>query len=298
MRLIHKIQYLSFFICCVVIAGCSPTENQEPVATGTPVKTRATVRTNVSDTLDTFAANTVIGIFMESSIPALSAVNFPYYTVEGGKKADFLPVAASQTLYYPVNNDPVSFIAYAPYNAKATTGYIPVNLSVQEPLSALDLLYAGRITGKSAKDPEVWLLFRHILCKLHFSLYAGEGFTRDELIGTIVKVKGISTRASFSITENNLTDRSAPTDSIHTTTNGQLTAETIVLPVDLATSIEFTFTLKGLSLRYLVPAGQSFLPGIQYNYTVKISNETGPEFPIEVACSISDWKSEDREIEL
>lgn len=42
------------------------------------------------------------------------------------------------------------------------------------------------------------------------------------------------TRASFSITENNLTDRSAPTDSIHTTTNAQLTAETIVLPVDLA----------------------------------------------------------------
>lgn len=302
MRLIHKIQYLSFFICGIAIIGCSSTENQDPVVIGTPVAAKATVQTNISDTLDTFAANTVIGIFMESSLPALSAANVPYYTAEGGKKAIFLPVTANQTLYYPLNNDPVSFIAYAPYSAEATTGYIPVNLSVQEPLSDLDLLYAERITGKSSKDPDVWFPFRHRLSKLHFNLYAGEGFSSDDLYGTIVKVKGISTRASFSLTENKLTDRSTPTDSIHTQANERLTVDMIVLPVDLASGIEFTFTLKGQTLHYVVPAGQSYLPGKQYNYTAKINNGTDPgpdtELSIEVACSISDWKNEDREVEL
>lgn len=302
MKSIHKIQYLLLLLCSAVIGGCNSTESRGPITDGTQVEAKATVRTNVSDTLDAFAANTVIGIFMESSLPDLSAANYPYYTAEGGKKACFFPVAANQTLYYPINGDPVNFIAYAPYHTEAATGYIPVNLSEQDSLSTLDLLYAGRVVGKSATDPEVWFLFRHVLSKLHFSLYAGEGFSDENLMGMQVTVRGISTRASFSVMANSLTEHSSPTDSIHITPNRQLTAEAIVLPIDQAGGIELAFTLQQHTLRYILPAGQSFLPGTQYNYTVKINNPTdpgpSPEPSLEIVCSISDWKNEDREIDL
>lgn len=298
MKQIYQMQLLLSFICSGVMAGCNTHEDAEPPQIKAQIN--AGIRnTNEHVLLDPFEGNAAIGIFMESAQVTAQAENRKYYKVEGDGQTGFIPMSPDQTFYYPLNGSSVDFRAYAPYSDQTTEGIVPVNLLKQKPLSEIDLLCAEPISGKSAANPDVSFVFRHVLTKLHFDLNPGKGITEADLAGTSIEIRGISTHASFIVANSSLVDRSDATGTIRVTANaGNPSAEAILLPIEKADGVEFLFTLKNLNLRYAVPTNQLFKAGTQYNYTVKINDPAENLPPLEIGCSISDWINKDHEIEI
>ncbi|MDD3038680.1 fimbrillin family protein [Bacteroides sp.] len=283
-----------------VLAGCSD-NREEQAFESTPVRIGANIgNLNATTPLEPFEENATIGIFMEpeTAVMTFHAENRKYYKSEGEQNSGFVPVTPDQTLYYPMDGSTVSFSAYAPHKDEVTEGIVPIDLSVQTSLAPLDLLYADRVSGMSASQPNVSFVFKHMLTKLHFELKQGENVTEDELLHTLVEVRNISTRASFQLATGSLINRSTTESSITARKeSGKPIAVAILLPIEDANGIEFTFTLGDETLRYVVPAGQSFMAGAQYNYTVKI-NGSQALLPLEIECGISDWINKDYEIEI
>ena len=246
-----------------------------------------------------------IGIYMLKTGTATvseGADNREYTTADNAFTA-----TDGQTIYFPIDNSKVDFIAYYPYRQTLTGGAFALDVSTQANLPAIDLMTAAvASTEAEPLDKEhyrVQFKFYHRLTKLELNIGTGRGITAEDLKGLKVEVTGQRTSGSYDPQFEALGVDSEPvrTVELNTSADGTL-AQAILLPTTAADGInpipagrEFVFTLKatGEVFRWAVPDDKGFGRGDKNIYYITI-NRTG----VEVSATIEDWnKADNGEVE-
>lgn len=124
----------------------------------------------------TWDAGDEISVFMVAhgtTDIANGAENRRYVTTAAGPNGNFTPATPADAIFYPMNNDPVDFVACSYVDGGKLTAAIPINLRGTQTAAtqaAADLLWAKADNGGAgytkAADLTVGLNFRHCLAKL------------------------------------------------------------------------------------------------------------------------------------
>lgn len=103
--------------------------------------------------------------------------NRKYTTTSDATKGTSAPADAAQTIYFPTNGDTRDFIAYYPWQKTLGTDgrTYTVDVTDQKVQNLIDLLGAGKVTGKDKDHPQVALTFTHKLVKIALDIQAGNG---------------------------------------------------------------------------------------------------------------------------
>lgn len=284
------------FILCTLfgsflLAGTSCSNDSDPdkISNG-PVALQITGGIQTRAYADTWEAGDAIGIYMLNRETA-EASNKKYATAAGGTNGAFAPSTTGQTVYFPVDGSTRDFTAYYPYAAMGTAHLYAVDLTVQSPQKAIDLMAAAKVTGKSKADPAAAFVFEHKLVKIEVE-FKGDGasITNDQLAGTVVKITGQQTAGTYdvvtggevSVTAGSATDIALPVTNLkaegivlpNTDTAGMLLTFAVPAPVDHT----FTWAIKE------APKSQLFEAGRKYLYTITIA-KTG----LTVTSTVTDW---------
>lgn len=241
---------------------------------------------------DTWEADDAIGIYMLKDDGSIEAANSKYTTGAGGTDEAFAPAADDQTIYFPVNGDPRDFIAYYPYRTLGGDHIYPVDVTTQAPQKDIDLMGAGKVTGKDKNHPAVAFTFTHKLVKLALSIRPdGTSLTAGDLDGLTVTLTNQQTRATYNVvTGESVTigEGEPATITLLTAADGT-SAEGIVLPNSDTKDMLFEFKLKnGIdTFRWAIKEAEKserFAAGSKYLYTLTLGR-TG----IEVISTVTDW---------
>lgn len=235
-------------------------------------------------------ADDPVGIYMIKASPGtLSEGNVladnKLYKASVGTATTFSP-DDSTPLYYPLDGGSVKFVAYHPYSASVNSDYtLPVSVSNQSDLSAIDVLYAPVTAAydRTTSAP-VQLQFAHKLSKLVFTISNGTGVTEPVTNGITVSISKQQTVGTLNLTDGTVTASDGTLKTI--TTTGGTTVEAIVLPTTSLSGVEFTFVNNaGQSFTVPVPEG-GWSGGSKYTYTVTLK---GTDKEADISGSISPW---------
>ena len=222
-------------------------------------------------------ANDPVGIYMIKADPGTLAAanalssNRPY-AASAGASATFTAVGNSP-IYYPDDGSAVKFVAYHPWTIAVTADYkVPINVSDQSNLSAIDALYASVTASSYSKSTSapVALQFEHALTKLIFNIANGTGITEPVANGITVEIAGQQVAGTLDLTDGTVAATGAPTTI---SAEGTGVVEMIVLPA----------TTADISIVFANNAGQRFditIPGSTvwqggYRYTYNVTLELG-----------------------
>lgn len=160
-------------------------------------------------------------------------------------------------------------MAYYPYTTTLTDGYkLNVDVTDQSNLPAIDLMAADRVKGVSEKNPKVTLTFAHKLSKVVVTVDRNTSAAAIDLAGAKVELKGVATKAVYSLTDDVLTPEAATGVTIPVTlTDGILGGTAIVIPaaagsgvaLALTTADGRTFTSPLASTDALAPGTENIL---------------------------------------
>lgn len=176
---------LPFCVAALVLAGCgseNDVNGNGTTAGRTPLQVTSGIQTRAHD--DVWEAGDAIGIFsMHGSGESLSVEdsNRKYTTTSDATKGTFSPADAAQTIYFPTNGDTRDFIAYYPWQKTLGTDgrTYTVDVTDQKVQNLIDLLGAGKVTGKDKDHPQVALTFTHKLVKIALDIQAGNGLDQQ-----------------------------------------------------------------------------------------------------------------------
>lgn len=312
-------------ITVIAFTSCNNDENPN-TNSNDPVRFTASIGTSAAIAIPvptsraagaTWDAADKIGIFMVDhggTNVSEFAANRSYTTANGGMEGKFTP-DTGQEIYYPVDNSPVDFIAYYPYDINARlTEPLPFHIATDQSDATAqpkcDLMWAHANNDeqgymKSEGFP-VFLYFTHRLarltmnCKIDASV--GGGLVRPDdpnpsvpEISTVV-IKGMFTENTFSLTDGSLgtpekqldiTARrlAKPSD----TTKFAATYDAIIMPTAYEAGIvEVHFTVNGDTYVWKMDKTE-FESGNDYIYEVTItrtdvkitSDKIKPWYPVQ-----------------
>jgi len=318
--------YIAFFLFAVLWASCSSEEwveyPDELVAAlfepsiEASAGTRATGNTwGTADEVGIFmlatsgsTGTTLPGLAGNGSATALAITGNSRYkaTPNAGDntKATLTPYNASiNTLYYPLNDNTVKFIAYSPYTASLKSGYIyPVDVTTDQSVAAnqekVDLIYHDNpaITGKRT-SPKVALNFTHQLTKVVINLKRGSGMENVDMTTLTAKLQGFPTTADFALSDGTLSNQDEENDitPLKITGTGGTTAslykaQAIVVPhgdydTDGFGGRKLNFVVAGIDQSYSIENTESFDKNKVYEYNLIMTRTT-----IELeSVTILDW---------
>jgi hypothetical protein len=175
-------------------------------------------------------------------------------------------------MYYPLNNDPVQFVAYCPYKAAATTNHtVTYNFSdqsTQAKKEAVDFIFHKDETPYQ-KDPltDVVLDFHHKFSKIRIHLIRGTGGPSCEGLtdATLVNIPTLATVDLKKLAKNESDPITASTPGtikphiITSPTAAQAFIEAIVPPHAATANREFRFTVGGIEYTYKLPNNKNFV---------------------------------------
>lgn len=224
-----------------------------------------------------------IGIFMLKDGQSLSKANIAegvdnvQYKADAGSnnQSSFSPV--SSTIYYPVNDSKVDFIAYYPYKATGTNaGEIenytyPVDVSSQTKPEDIDVLYSNNARGYSKNSSTVDLQFDHALSKVSFSLTSGIG--SPNLTGAKIKISDVATTATMELADGTTTSTNSGTIIANTAADG-LSSSAIVIPQTLSGTKLIVTLSDNVSKFEWTFTTTEFKEGKQYPYNITV-DKTG-----------------------
>ena len=222
----------------------------------------------------TWSTNDSIGVFMKKSGETLSdassengAVNVSYTTANGDGK--FSPSGSG--IYYPKSEDLVDFIAYYPQRTLSNPYIYPIDLSNQNNIAAIDLLYSNNLTNISDRSNALNLGFTHQLSRLVFNVKS----TNSNRLGNLkLQLSGVKSKASFSLADGTLTvDPSsvATIDANATITGSTATAQAVLLPENSISKITLIINVND-SIRKCDLALTSLEKGKEYSFNLNIDN--------------------------
>lgn len=217
--------------------------------------------------------------------------NVKYTAAQAGASTAF--TAADAAIYFPMDEArKVDFMAYHPYNAAVTGFAYPVDLSVQTPQTAIDLMTAkadksgeGYTKADGRSNTTVDFAFSHRLAKLVVDV------TKDASVSgniTAVSITGMNTAATYDLTgAGGVTLPKNPADITPCTITAQEKYEAILLPVDALTAAHtMTFTTDG-GETYVWKMSQQ-IPQLEegtiYTYTVNVT-----KYAVTANGSINNW---------
>ncbi|MGV8964162.1 MAG: fimbrillin family protein, partial [Candidatus Saccharimonadaceae bacterium] len=245
------------------------------------------ISTRASD--ETWANGDAIGIFMKKKESVLSIPSL----IENAKydfTSDYNFVAAtSKVLYFPFDSSKVDFIAYYPFKEGLKGIEYDIDVSKQNDLTKIDLLYSNNVVGKDRFTEIIKFDFKHQLVNviLNFTLDA----TAGDLKGLIAEISNLNTKATFLLSDGTIKSQSE-SDTIAFNMNADGTkGQAILLPLDSLENKYLIVKHKGLS--YKLNLGKikniiSFEKGTKYIYNITIKPNLG--FVIKsLTTSIENW---------
>ncbi len=263
--------------------ACSQEENQQiktasAIQFTSEVEGIALTRANGA----AWSANDSIGVYMKKNGEVLSgsssiegATNILYSTVNGD--GNFSPVGNG--IYFPQDESSVDFIAYYPQRTLTDLYAYPVDVTNQNDLEAIDLLYSNNLTGISDRSNALNLAFTHQLSRLIFNIKSSDN---SKLTNLKLKLSGLKTKASFNLADATLTPDEASVDTINvktSITNNTGTAQAILIPESSIDKVTLTIEVGNSKKEYKLPL-TALEKGKEYSYNLDItggSTEVDPE---------------------
>lgn len=231
-----------------------------------------------------------IGIFMKKNGTTLSSTAFAKnakYVTEGS--GNFSPTTSNE-IYFPFNDDKVDFIAYYPHtNSLDELNYL-VDVSNQNTLPNIDLLYSNNAKGINASKGSVELKFTHQLSKVILNISMLDN-TQQNFTGLTAQITNVNTTASFSLIDGTLANESESKDvSFNMSTDGK-SAQAILLPASSLESMSLVLTLEGISYSLNLSEAKSITSFVKSTkHTLNITLKPGESPEIEsMTATIEDW---------
>lgn len=251
---------LFFLLIGFLLIACEG-EEFNPTSVKTAIRLNAEIegmRTRLSGS--TWGNGDAIGVFMQIASQELNASalkrNVKYvYNEETGR---FEPNSDTEIIYFPTNGDAVDFIGYYPYRENISTFTIPINLTVQSTLSAIDLMYADNVTNVSQTENQITMNFSHKLSRIVFHV---EHYREIEQDNFSVIITGVPTAGSFDLTDGSVTVDPATTDIACCVNDACTVAEAILMPGTDLSGSDLWFLLDGGAEAYKVSLNTLFTSG-------------------------------------
>ncbi|KAA6317314.1 Serine/threonine-protein kinase pkn1, partial [termite gut metagenome] len=293
-----------WLIGAILLIGCNANEDPNPVSGNQAVKFNSWLSevSSVSRASEGAASLTkekwevgdFIGVYMKENGESLAdnaiignVVNHKYMSTKDGKNSIFIAASEKDEIYYPYNNQAVSFVAYYPYKEIITDYLYPIDISNQKDPTQVDLLYAT-LENKSAESMNVPLTFHHQLTKLVLNLEPNLEEMNDYLGGIKVIANGFYSKANFSLVNKKISDLEETISISAKTAPDGRRVEVILIPQTTGTDTYIEFDLFGKIARWNISANKVFEAGKQYEYTLYLGKpwvEVGGE-------EISSWGDE------
>ena len=247
-------------------------------------------RTVTRATDNAWEAGDAIGITMLEAGSTTTVTGNPlagkYVTADG--TGAFAPADKANTLYYPTQNKKADIVAFYPYTELTGETVVPVNVSDQTKLAAIDLMVADKVTDKSATDAEVSLAFRHKLVKLELTVDCNESAEGVDLSKAAVALHGTATTATWDLIAATLTTDASSVKAIaipvnHNATSNTLSGTAIVLPGD-AKDVKLVITAGEYAFDVPFTAGMALKAGTKNTLKVHLNRTEAT-----VEASVEDW---------
>ena len=222
--------------------------------------------------------NDAIGLFAKTTSQPLSSssivggINNVKLNYSGNY---FMVTGGAQPVEYPADGSSVDFIAYYPYKNVSAELTIPIDISNQNDLGAIDLLYSQNAIGlnrTSSAYPN--LTFTHQLSRLILNLESAEG---ANLQNVSVSVSGVKSRATFSLIDAAITidnQSDATVDANIIVNADKAKAEIILLPVADISGITIKIISNGKTYNLSLSQDtniSSLSKGLSYSYNVELT---------------------------
>lgn len=291
---LHVLCGMALCAAASLLAGCAGDgdgtmpENGGRVAL--KVNSGIDVQTRAHD--NTWDAGDAIGIHMLDGT-TVEAANQKYTTTATGESGTFT-AADGQTIYFPVDGSQRDFTAYYPYRTPLADGNLyAVDITDQSVQKDIDLMGAGKVTGKTKNDPAVAFEFQHKLVKLYLTIKPdGTSLTPDDMKGLEIDITNQKTQAAYDVVAGGsvtmAADDNTPVPVTLLTAADGTSSEGIVLPNTTTESMQFVFRLKDATVFtwdiHKADKSKLFEAGNKYVYTITIG-KTG----IEVTSAVKDW---------
>jgi hypothetical protein len=263
----------------LLLSSCSKEDADEAVIIPESVEAIFTPRSQEATraTATSWEAGDLVGIFaLKEGMPlSTDAVydgkaNIAYENSVDGPIGLFS--AAINPIRFPADGSAIDFVAYYPYTTAVSSDYqLPIDLSQQSPLSAIDLMYATA-TGQTKANPSVSLTFTHSLSRFELTLTTDEGVLLDGASLTIdnVLTKGSMDLATGTITAGTTTGSITPVTSTDAATNS-VTASAILLPGQQTDALTVHILLADGKQYHWKPPVVTLLPGKSYSYSLNLT---------------------------
>ena len=167
-----------------------------------------------------------------------------------------------------------------------------MDVTDQKVQNLIDLLGAGKVTGKDKDHPQVALTFTHKLVKIALDIQAGNGLDNKALAGTGITLTGQRTNALYDVVAGGevvIPEEGEETGIELLTAADGTAAEAIVLPVEDTEGMYLVFDIPDVgTFNWRVkdaPKSQSFEAGKKYIYTITVNRMS-----VEVESSVTDWQ--------
>ena len=232
----------------------------------------------------TWASGDQIGIYMKANGTALADAavqNRQYVTDDRG---NISAASAAEAIYYPEEGT-ADFVAYYPYTANVSGTTVPVDVSNQSDLAAIDLLYSNNATGVSASTNAVNLGFSHQLANVLLTINADA--TIPTTVGLEAALTGVPTSATFDLATGTL-NVGQTTGTVNFQVNAAGTkAEAILVPASLTNAqLQLTVGTKTVSVPLPASALES---GKSIDFPVNVTNTGGNIYVSFGTATITDW---------
>ena len=195
--------------------------------------------------------------------------NIKHVTQTAGEEVIFS--TEENEIIFPILEQPLDFIAYYPYTPNITGFTLPIDISIQEPQSSINVMYATTNDHCSA-NPEVEFKFKHILSPVILHLTSTEGISLQD---ATITIDNANTNATLNLVDGTLSIESETgtlNPIIHYyNDNNQIAAKALLLPGQQLSDLNIQISLtNGVSYTWL-PTEYILPPQTTRIYTLSIA---------------------------
>ena len=290
------LKFLFLFIGLAILASCSDTDvNGGLIADENQANFSGKIgelQTRVTD--NSWENGDAIGIYALNAGAELSEVaifdgksNVKYTTDAEGNFT-----AAAAPINFPNDGD-LDFVAYYPYTSPITDYKYSIDVTTQSDFAAIDLLYSDNAKQHNKANPNVDLVFNHMLSKLVLNVELGENLT--SLQGLTAGINDVVVDGSLALADGVVatgTTRKDITPHVAVASgNETATVSAIVVPGQNLKDVTIVFSLGGKDYKW-TPTTQELESTYKYSYIIKLTlDESGEPIvvPVKVGATINDW---------
>lgn len=278
------------FAITAALTACSNNENELNVSERrNPLTITASIpRTRAAN--NDWQINDAIGLVLfdaGATTPCDGKANYCYVTTDGS--GTFNAQDEANKVYLPTGGKVVDLLAYYPQTSAVTPAnlIVPVDVTVQTNLPAIDLMVADKVAGLTAQNSTASLSFRHKLCKLVLKIQKDDSSADVDISNASAVLKGTKAKASWNLATAELAQSGDATDiALPMTADGAETTA-IVLPTDAGSGVSITLTTKnGLSFTATLDPSLALAAGTVNTYTMTLHRHSAS-----ITTTITPWQT-------